>query len=97
MKKILSITAITLLFTIFSCNKEKCKSMTVVKDCSGTYLSIDGKDFHVCNQEKLSSFSSGTTVTATFKKIANCKALEEQSVCMLYHQNEGWIEVCNLK
>ena len=71
--------------------------MTVLKDCSGTYLRTDGKDFHVCNQEKLSSFSSGTNVTATFKTLQNCKALEEKFVCMLYHQNEGWIEVCNLK
>ncbi len=97
MNKLLSITAIALLFTIFSCNKEERKSMTVVKDCSGTYLRTDGKDFHVCNQEKLSSFSSGTIVTATFKKIASCKPLEDQFVCMLYHKNEGWIEVCNLK
>jgi len=71
--------------------------MTVVKDCSGTYLRLDGKDYHVCNEEKLSSFSSGTNVTATFKTLQNCKALEEKIVCKLYHQNEGWIEVCNLK
>ena len=97
MKKILSITAIALLFTMFACNKEKCKSMTVVKDCTGTYLRLDGKDFHVCNEEKLSSFSSGTTITASFKTIENCKALEEKFVCKMYHKNEGWIEVVNLK
>jgi hypothetical protein len=97
MKKILSITAIALLFTMFSCNKEECKSMTVVRDCTGTYLRLDGKDFHVCNEEKLSSFSSGTNITASFKTIENCKALEEKFVCKMYHKNEGWIEVVNLK
>lgn len=71
--------------------------MTVVKDCSGTYLSIEGKDFHVCNEEKLSSFSSGTNVTASFKTIDNCKALAEKCVCKIYHKNEGWIELLNLK
>lgn len=71
--------------------------MTVVRDCSGTYLRLDGKDYHVCNEEKLSSFSSGTNVTATFKTLQNCKVLEEKIVCKLYHKNEGWVEVVNLK
>ena len=26
-----------------------------------------------------------------------CKALEEKIVCKLYHQNEGWVEVCEVK
>ncbi len=97
MKKLLSITAITLLFTLFSCNKEECKSMKVVRDCSGTYLQIDGKDFHVCNEEKLSSFSSGTNVTASFKTIDNCKALAEKCVCKIGHKSYGWVEVVDLK
>ena len=97
MKKILSITAIALLFIMFACNKEKCKSMSVGIDCTWTYLRLEGKDFHVCNEEKLSSFSSGTNVTASFKTIENCKALEEKFVCKMYHKNEGWIEVVNLK
>lgn len=97
MNKTLPITVIVLLFTLFSCNKEQYQNMTVVKDCSGTYLQIDGKDFHVCNEEKLSSFSSGTNVTASFKKIDNCMALAEKCVCKIYHKNEGWIEVVNLK
>ena len=64
---------------------------------TGTYLQIDGKDFHVCNEEKLSSFSSGTNVTASFKTIDNCKALAEKCVCKIGHKSYGWVEVVDLK
>jgi len=97
MKKTLSITAIALLFTMFSCNKEEFKSMTVVKDCSGTYLSIDGKDFLVCNEERLSSMSNGTQVTATFRKIDDCPSLREKCICKIGHKSYGWVEVVDFK
>jgi hypothetical protein len=55
MKKILSITIVALRLTMVSCKKELNKSMTVVKDCTGTYLQMDGKDFKVCDHGELSS------------------------------------------
>jgi hypothetical protein len=97
MKKILSITAITLLFTMFSCNKEEYKSMTVLKDCTGTYLRLDGKDYHVCNLERLSSFSAGTNVNVSFKKIETCTNFKDTFGCKLLHVNEGWVEVVDIK
>ena len=97
MKKILSIITVAFLLTMFSCTKERNKSMTVVKDCTGTYLRMDGKDYHVCNLEKLSSYSDGTKVTATFKKIENCPSSSETIVCKMLHENEGWVEVVKIK
>lgn len=55
MKKILSITIVALRLTMVSCKKELNKSMTVVKDCIGTYLRMDGKDSKVCDHGELSS------------------------------------------
>jgi hypothetical protein len=97
MKKLLSITTIAILLTVLSCKKETYKSMTVIKDCTGTYLRTEGKDFKVCNLEKLSSISEGSQVTATFKKIENCPSLEDKFVCLMYHENEGWIKIVDLK
>ena len=97
MKKSLSITTVAVLLTLFSCKRETNKPMTVVKDCTGTYLRIDGKDFQVCNVGKLSLLSAGSTVDATFRKIDNCKRLEDKVVCMMLHPNEGWIEIVKLK
>jgi hypothetical protein len=96
MKKLLLITTVAALLTLFSCKRET-NTMTVVKDCTGTYLRIHGKDFKVCNLGKLSSVPAGATVTATLKKIDNCKRLEDKVVCKMLHPNEGLIEIVKLK
>jgi hypothetical protein len=81
-----------------SCKKERNQTVTVERDCTGTYLSLDGKDYHVCNLEKVSSFSDGVTVTATFKKIKECNgSAKDAIVCAMLHANEGWIEVDKIK
>lgn len=68
--------------------------MTVVRDCTGTYLRFNEKDYNVCNLEKVSSFPNGILVTATFKKIKNCTG---GAICHMYHENEGWIQVEKIK
>jgi hypothetical protein len=56
MKKLLLITTVAALLTLLSCKRETNKPMTVIKDCTGTYLRMDGKDFQVCNIGKLTFF-----------------------------------------
>jgi hypothetical protein len=73
--------------------KKECGEMLVVRDCTGTYLQHDGKDYQVCNIETLSGFTSGTTVNATYHKIASCSEQDETVVCMMFHAREGWIVV----
>lgn len=55
--------------TLSGCKKESNINVTVVRDCTGTYLRWDGKDYQVCNLEKVSSFSDGRDAIATFRKI----------------------------
>lgn len=93
MKTMLLPAVVFSFLTLFACNKERCDNMTVVRDCTGTYLRVDQKDYHVCNTEKLASFSDGAQVKASFKKVKDCPAREKEIVCMMYHANEGWIEV----
>jgi hypothetical protein len=98
MKNLTSILAITFLLTSIACKKERNKSVTVIKDCTGTYLRAEGKDYHVCNPEKVSSFSSGTNVVATFKRTEECNgSASEAIVCMMFHENEGWIDVIKIE
>ena len=92
----LSFILLTALFP--ACKKERNQTMTIVRDCTGTYLRIEGKDYQVCNLEKVSSFSDGTLVTATFKKIKECNgSAKDAIVCLMLHPNEGWIEVEKVK
>jgi len=94
MKKIIFIATTITLLTLIACKKVKNETMTVVRDCSGTYLHFNGKDYNVCNLEKVSSFSDGASVIATFRKIKNCTS---GVVCLIYHENEGWIHVEKIK
>jgi hypothetical protein len=92
----LSLILLTALFP--ACKKERNQTMTIVRDCTGTYLRLEGKDYQVCNLEKVSSFSDGTLVTATFKKIKECNgSAKDAIVCLMLHPNEGWIEVEKVK
>ena len=84
----------TFLLIPFGCKKVKNETTTVVKDCTGVYLQYKGEDYHVCNQEKVSSFPHGTKVNATFKRISKCEAsANDEIVCAVVHENEGWINV----
>lgn len=87
---------------LLSCRKSTCgngpgQAMTVLKDCTGTYLRLDGKDYRVCNVKTLKNYADGTQVEAGFKKINSCRAEEKRIVCEMLHQNEGWVEVTSVR
>lgn len=87
---------LTIIFS--SCKKEINQTATVIRDCTGTYLRLNNKDYQVCNLEKVSSFSAGTTVTATFKKLEECNgSANTAAICYMLHENEGWIEIVKIK
>jgi len=93
MKKILFITAVSC-FLLTSCSKAIHKNAFVVRDCTGTYLRIEGKDYHVCNLEKVRGIPDGTAVAVSYKKLDECHgSAKEEIVCMLLRASEGWIEV----
>lgn len=97
-KRLVYIVPVFVLFILFACNKVNNETMVVIRDCTGTYLRLDGKDYHVCNPKKISAFVSGTEVKATFKKIKDCKDEPKQHhVCFMLHENEGWITVEKIK
>lgn len=81
-----------------ACKKVRNQPVTVIRDCTGTYLRSYGKDYHVCNLEAVSGFTDGENITATFKKIKACNgSAKHEVVCMMVHENEGWIEVKKVK
>lgn len=81
-----------------SCKRIRNESMTVVKDCTGSYLRYKGKDYRVCNLEMTSSFEDGVIVTATIKKIKECNgSAMNEIVCATTHDNEGWIHIEKIK
>lgn len=80
-----------------SCKKINDKEMTVVKNCTGIYLIYNSKTYKVCNYEEIINYPDGAKVNATIKKIKNCSIDQSQSVCTLHYDNNGWIEVLDVK
>lgn len=97
MKKI-QLTAVIAFTTLLSCSKETNKNAIVVRDCTGTYINIEGKDYQVCNLEKVAAFQNGTAVNVSFKKLSECNgSAKDAIVCMMLHPSEGWVEVLHIK
>jgi hypothetical protein len=86
----------TLTFFVSSCDKVNNVEVTVIKDCTGSYLRYEGKDFHICNIETVENIQNETVINASFKKAEKCNT-DTLAVCMMYHKNEGWIEVIEIK
>lgn len=98
MKNILYLLASGLILMASSCSKFNADKMIVIRDCTGTYLRMDGKDYRVCNLEKVTAFADGAEVDASFKRLGECNgSANDQIVCMMYHEHEGWIEVKQIK
>jgi uncharacterized protein YxeA len=97
MKKLLFILLIPVVAVIAAaCNKKQVHQMTVVRDCTGTYLRIDQKDYQVCNTDMTTPYASGTRVKAAFKATGGCSEAP-QFVCELYHPSEGWIKIVHIE
>jgi hypothetical protein len=80
-----------------SCKVQEDKS-TVSRDCTGTYLRINSRDYHICNPEVIATVTAGKEVTARYIKLKACNgSAKDGMICMMYHENEGWIEVKKIK
>ncbi len=96
MKIIRTILILGLIVLFASCNKVINQEMTVIKDCTGSYLRLNEKDYHICNIDIVEDINDGSVVKASFIKIDDCHDSEE-IVCEMYHANEGWIEVSDIE
>ena len=90
--------SVLLLAIMFSCAAvQNPVSAKIVRDCSGTYLRISGKDYQVCNSEMIKNFANNSVINVTYEKAENCPEFQGQIVCMLYHENEGIIRIKSVK
>ncbi len=96
MKILASIVLFSVSLLFIACDKTKGIQAEVIRDCTGTYLRIAGKDYHVCNTPKTASIAHGTMVIAAYTRSESCSRNEEID-CYMLHANEGWIEVKQIK
>ena len=94
MKKLLLIASVCI---SACCQKDDSKNVTVIRDCTGTYLRMEGKDYLVCNIAATDAYRDNEKVTASFKRIRSCEEDAGRTICQLYHANEGWIQVISIR
>jgi len=86
----------TLIFcALVSCQKKTEKNATVIKDCTGSYVHINDKDYLICNTERVENIETGTELSITYQKAENCDVLSP-TLCEMYHKHEGTIEIIEL-
>lgn len=96
MKSILSFFVVVItLTTLMSCDKTKVK-MTVVKDCTGVYLRDNSRDYFVCNDEMLDSYSAGDKIKVTYDDLEECFGILEPVTCEMAHIYDGKIEITEI-
>lgn len=61
----------------------------VVKDCTGSYLRISGKDFLICNDETVQNIADQTAVSAKYSK-SECTT---KGLCLMAHPTEGSVNI----
>lgn len=84
---------IALSTTLISCDKSKLK-MTVIKDCTGTYLrDKNGLDYYVCNEDKISGIAEDEKIKVKIDHLEQCFGLGSTVTCTDKHPNEGVIEI----
>lgn len=84
------------LFITACCKKPK-ESATLIRDCTGTYLRVNGKDYQVCNIEKVNDFSDGASVHASYNVISECNgSAKDQYTCQPLRASDGWVEIIRI-
>jgi hypothetical protein len=73
------------------------QKMKVVKDCSGTYIQYENADYQVCNKDLLVKYNDGDWILASFYTLSECPEKGDVMVCMLYHENKGWVKVFGIQ
>lgn len=97
MRQAFYILIIVLLATT-ACKKRTRGTMTVIKDCTGSYLRLDDKDYTIGNEDKLDKFEDGTVVDVVFIKDDKC--VSSRVHCMTVHVHEmatGMYRVTKIK
>lgn len=84
-----------ILVSLFACEKSGKNNAQIVRNCTGIYLRMDGKEYRVCNSEKVSKYPNGVSITVNYKHIKKCNS--DDIVCTMAYPNDGDIKVLKIK
>lgn len=99
MKKKIFVLILFIFVVFVACEKNLSnEKVTIVRDCTGTYIRYQEKDYQVCNINIISQYADGQVIKATFNKINSCNNSDITGavICMMYHENSGWVEITSI-
>jgi len=70
--------------------------MTIIKDCTGTYLRDNSRDYYVCNTDLLDNYSAGDKVKVSYSELEECFGVLEAVTCEMAHLYNGKIEITEI-
>ena len=96
MSSFIEISVLIIVFSFFfGCEKSKTR-MTIIKDCTGTYLRDNSRDYYVCNSDLLDSYSTGDKVNVSYSELEECFGILEAITCEMDHPYKGKIEIAEI-
>ena len=69
----------------------------IIRDCTGVYLDVDGKDYQICNADKVKGYKENTEIKVVYEITEKCKEFDGKAVCMMYHPKEALIRIKEIK
>ena len=87
---------LVIILLISACGKIT-RNGKIVRDCTGTYLKLNNKDYLICNPAIASSFADGSQVQVKFQHVSDCPNDPNQVMCELYHHRYGFVQITKIK
>lgn len=73
------------------------RNAQINRDCTGTYIELNNKDYLICNPSMTDSFPNGSSVKVKYTSKSACPSEPGVSMCELYHKNYGSVEITEIK
>ena len=95
MMKNIFIAAFSILL-LASCGKVK-RNAEIDRDCTGTYLRLNNRDYMICNPEMVNSYADGSPIKVKYNTISECAPSDPNIiVCEMYHKYFGHVEITEI-
>jgi hypothetical protein len=92
-----TIIILVLSILVLACTKKSGVEASITRDCTGTYIRIQDKDYLVCNINSVAEYNEGEKVKVSYRMETECPEREGLMVCMMYHENAGMVRVLKVK
>jgi hypothetical protein len=65
-----------------------------IKDCTGSYIRIENKDYKVCYYKEVVNYKTGDVISVVYKKKKECTTISpDELTCKMAHSFEYYIEI----